>query len=138
MVGLQEITMASIKAIEARLDVANVARSAVFYADMLDFDIGTLWPDDSPRFAILRRDGLRLQLSMRESTPVPVSHPACTLWLDVAGVRELYSTLEGRVSIEWGPDVYFYRRREFAFKDPDGHLVILSEVTDDPPTCEEA
>ena len=37
---------------------------------------------------------------------------------------------------EWGPEVYFYHRREFAFRDPDGHWVILSEVTDDPPTCE--
>ena len=130
--------MPSIKAIEARLDVANVAHSAAFYADMLGFGIGTLWPDDSPQFAILSRDGLRLQLSRRQDTSVPVSHPACTLWFDVAGVRDLHSTLKEKVSIEWGPEVYSYRRREFAFKDPDGHLVILSEVTDDPPTCEEA
>jgi hypothetical protein len=127
--------MPSIRAIEARLAVANVTGSAAFYADMLGFAIQTLWPDDSPQFAILSRDGLRLQLSRREGTSVP--HPACTLWLDVAGVCDLYSTLQDKVSIEWGPDVYFYRRREFAFRDPDGHLVILSELTDDPPTGEE-
>ena len=98
---------------------------------------GRLSPDDSPEFAILSRDGLRLQLSRRAGASVPVLPPACTLWLDVAGVRDLHSALREKVSIEWGPEVYLYRRREFAFRDPDGHLVILSELTDDPPTCEE-
>jgi aminoglycoside 6'-N-acetyltransferase len=93
-------------------------------------------PDDSPHFAILSRDGLRLQLGRREDLSVPTSHHAGTLWLDVAGLGDLYSTVEGKVNIEWGPEVYSYHRREFAFKDPDGHLVILSEVTTDPPTCE--
>jgi len=129
--------MPSIKAIEVRLDVANVTRSADFYADMLGFEVGTLWPDDSPQFAILTRDGLRLQLGRREDTSIPASHPAGSLWLDVAGIGDLHSTIKEKVNIEWGPEVYFYHRREFAFRDPDGHLVILSEVTDDPPTCEE-
>jgi len=30
--------------------------------------------------------------------------------------------------------VYAYGRREFAIRDPDGNLVILSEATDDPVT----
>ena len=63
--------MPSIKAIEARLDVADVARSAGFYAVMLGFDIGTLSPEDSPQFAILSRDGLRLQLSRRRAKRLP-------------------------------------------------------------------
>ena len=70
-----------------------VVRSAGFYADMLGFDIGTLSPDDSPQFAILSREGRRLQLSRRAGTPVPASPPACTLWLDVAGVRDLHAAL---------------------------------------------
>ena len=67
--------MPSIKTIEARLDVANVVQSAALYADVLGFDIRTLWPEDSPQVAILNRDGQRLQLSRREGTSVPVSHP---------------------------------------------------------------
>jgi len=45
--------------------------------------------------------------------------------------------LKGRVTVEWGPEVYFYQRREFAFRDPDGHLIIISEETDDPVTAAE-
>ena len=120
-----------------RLELEDVTRSAAFYADVLEFNIGTVWPDDSPKFAILNRDGLRLQLGRRENPSIPTSSHACTLWADVAGVAGLYSKIRDEANIEWGPEVYFYQRREFAFRDPDGHLVILSEVTDDPPTCEE-
>jgi len=128
--------MSSIKAIEVRLDVEDVPRSAGFYANMLGFEIDTMWPDDAPQFAILRHDGLRLQLGRSASDPRSAQRAPCTLWLDVAGIGELYAALQEKVRIEWGPEVYFYHRREFAFRDPDGHWVILSEVTDDPPTCE--
>ena len=130
--------MPSIKAIEVRLDVASVARSAEFYADTLGFEVGTLWPSESPQFAILTRDGVRLQLGNREKNSVTApSHPPCTLCLDVSGINDLHSAIRDKVNIEWGPEVYFYHRREFAFRDPDGHLVILSEVTADAPTCKE-
>jgi catechol 2,3-dioxygenase-like lactoylglutathione lyase family enzyme len=130
--------MPSIKAIEVRLDVASVARSAEFYASILGFEVGTLWPHDSPQFAILSRDGLRLQLGRRAQTSgTGASHPLCSLWLDVSGVGDLHSTIKDKVNIEWGPEVYFYHRRECAFRDPDGHLVILSELTPDAPTCKD-
>ena len=128
--------MSSIKAIEVRLAVADVPRSADFYANTLGFEVGTLWPDNSPQFAILRRDNVRLQLSRSEDNAVSAQRPACTLWIDVAEISDLHSAIKETVSVEWGPEVYFYGRREFAFRDPDGYLVILSEVTSDPPTCE--
>ena len=89
-----------------------------------------------PQFAILSRDGLRLQLGRSASDPRSAQRAPCTLWLDVAAIGGLYAALQEKVRIEWGPEVYFYHRREFAFRDPDGHWVILSEVTDDPSTCE--
>ena len=130
--------MSTIKAIEVRLDVEDVSRSAGFYAHALGFEIDTMWPDAAPQFAIRRRDGLRLQLGSSSSDTRVAQRAPCTLWLDVAAIGELYVALQDKVRIEWGPEVYFYHRREFAFRDPDGHLVILSEVTDDSPTCEEA
>ena len=116
--------------------MADVARSARFFASTLGFEIGTLWPEQAPEFAILGRDGLRLQLGRSETTE-PRSQASCTLWLDVDEVAELHSKIKEQISIEWGPEVYFYGRREFGFRDPDGNLVILSEVTSDPPTCEQ-
>jgi catechol 2,3-dioxygenase-like lactoylglutathione lyase family enzyme len=125
--------MATIKAIEARLPVTDVKRSAAFYSDVLGLDVGTLWPDDLPEFAILSRDGLRLQLGLSESSGVG----SCTLCFDVWDATALHSRIKEKVEIEWGPEVYFYHRRQFAFRDPDGHTVIVSEVTTDPVTCPE-
>ena len=123
--------MTTLKAIEARLGVADVKRSAEFYSHLLGFSVGVLWPQAAPEFAILHRDGLRLQLGKRGADDASSS----TICLDVAGALDLHATLKDKVTIDWGPEVYFYGRREFAFKDPDGHGIIVSEVTDDPMTC---
>jgi uncharacterized glyoxalase superfamily protein PhnB len=117
--------MPEIKAIEARLSVADVRRSADFYADVLGFQIGTLWPEADPKFAILNRDGLRLQLAQGDG---PVG---CTLCFDVSDASTFHSSIREKVDVEWGPEVYFYHRREFGFRDPDGHMIIVSESTAD-------
>jgi hypothetical protein len=126
----------TIKSIEARLDVADVTRSARLYAATLGLEVGTVWPEESPQFAILGRDGVRLQLGRSESASTVAVSPTSTLWLDVEGVEEWHSRISRDVRIEWGPEVYWYGRREFGFRDPDHHLIVLSEVTGDPPTCE--
>jgi hypothetical protein len=123
----------TINAIEARLPVADVRASAMFYSDLLGLDIGTLWPEESPEFAILSRDGLRLQLALSEASKIG----SCTLCFDVSDALSLHSKIKEKVKIEWGPEVYFYHRREFAFQDPSGHTVIVSEVTNDPVTSAE-
>ena len=58
--------MPSVNSIEARLEVADVGRSAEFYVEVLGFEIGTLWPADSPQFGTLSRDGVRFQLGKSE------------------------------------------------------------------------
>ncbi len=125
--------MPTIRAIEPRLNVADLKRSVAFYADVLGFNIGLLWPEDSPQFAILNRDGSRLQLVGGGSS----SESSCALSFDVSGATDFYSSIKDKVSVEWGPEVYFYHRREFGFRDPDGHMIIVSELTDDPVTDSE-
>jgi Glyoxalase/Bleomycin resistance protein/Dioxygenase superfamily len=124
--------MPSIKAVEARLHVADIARSASFYATTLGFQIGTSWPEQSPEFAILNKDTVRLQLAKISSESASPQIQGSTLWLDVADISGLHASIKRKVSVEWGPEIYAYGRSEFAFKDPDGHLVILSEVANDP------
>ena len=126
--------MTTIKAIEARLAVTDVRASATFYSEVFGLDVGTLWPDDVPEFAILSRNGVRLQLGLGDGA----SLGSCTLCFDVADAMSVHAMIKNRVTIDWGPEVYFYHRREFAFRDPDGHTIIVSEVTNDPVTCHEA
>ena len=125
--------MTTIKAIETRLAVSDVRASAAFYSEVLGLEVGVLWPEERPEFAILSRDGLRLQLGLSERSEIG----SCTLCFDVSDAMSMHSRIKDKVAIEWGPEVYFYHRREFAFRDPDGHAIIVSEVTSDPVTCSE-
>lgn len=126
--------MPRIKAIEARLPISDVVRSTTFFSNALGFQVETLWPQQNPEFAILSRDGLRLQLGRNEGGDADLRSSG-TLWLDVEELAALHGTVRHQAQIEWGPEVYSYGRREFGFRGPDGNWVILSERTNDPPTC---
>jgi hypothetical protein len=79
----------------------------------------------------------RLHIGGIDTVKAPTNRPTVTLYFDVSDARSLHETLRDNVPIEWGPDVFFYHRREFALRDPDGHLIIISEETDDPVTSVE-
>jgi catechol 2,3-dioxygenase-like lactoylglutathione lyase family enzyme len=123
--------------ISPRLHIADYTRAVAFYRDVLGFTVDAVFPEENPQFALLSRDGVGLQIGGPEAKKSPPDPPTVTLYLDVDDARALHEELKDKVSIEWGPDVFFYQRREFAFRDPDGHLIIVSEETDDAPTVSE-
>ncbi|HEY7287271.1 MAG TPA: VOC family protein [Vicinamibacterales bacterium] len=129
--------MARFNHLEPRLHVADFTRSVAFYRDVLGFSVEATFPEDDPSFAILSRDGVGLQIGGIDARKSREERPTCTLYFDVTDALGLHEQLKSRIPIEWGPEVYFYHRREFAIRDPDGHLVILSEETDDPVTATE-
>jgi catechol 2,3-dioxygenase-like lactoylglutathione lyase family enzyme len=122
--------MKTMKAVTPRLKTTDLTRAIAFYGDILGMKPAVLWPKGRPTFCIVERDGVRIGFN-QSSSASPID-----LDLEVEGVLAWHETLKGRVSIEWGPEVFSYGRREFAFRDPDGNLVILAEPTNDPPTCE--
>ena len=116
-----------------RLHVADFNRSVAFYRDVLGFSVDATFPEDGPSFALMSRDGAGLQIGGTEATKAASDRPTVTLYLDVDDALALHAELQRTATIEWGPLVYFYQRREFALRDPDGHLIIVSEATNDPP-----
>lgn len=128
--------MPHLLSISPRLHVADFARSVAFYRDVLGFDVEATFPEHDPTFALLLRDGVGLQIGGPAAVKRDDERPTVTLYLDVEDARAWHARLKDRVTIEWGPKVFFYRRREFAFRDPDRHLIIVSEETDDPQTAE--
>jgi catechol 2,3-dioxygenase-like lactoylglutathione lyase family enzyme len=126
--------MARFHSLEPRLHVADFDKSLAFYRDVLGFQVLTTFPEAEPSFAIVSRDGVGLQLGGIDGTRAPDQPSTATLYFDVTDAAGLHDALKGSVTIEWGPDVFFYHRREFAFRDPDGNLIVMSEETDDPVT----
>jgi hypothetical protein len=86
-----------------------VERSAAFFANTPGFEIGTLWPQQKPEFAILNRDGLRLQLG-KDGREGSGPNAVVTLWLDVEELAALHAHVRDYTTIEWGPEVYSYGR----------------------------
>jgi len=118
--------------IETRLPVSSLKASWRFYCELLTFRLSDGEPNEKDTFVILERDGVRLQLVLADE-----DHPfgRMTIWLGVEDAAAEHERLKSRTAIEWGPEVYWYGCREFAVLDPDGHRVIFSSPTDEPPTC---
>jgi catechol 2,3-dioxygenase-like lactoylglutathione lyase family enzyme len=119
-----------------RLPVTDLQTAITFYKDLLGFHVGSLWPEHEPSFALLDRDDVCIQFSVVDpSKDEAIGHG--TLSFEVDDARAVHADLEGRATIEWGPEVYWYGRREFAIRDPSGYLIIFSEATTDPATCQD-
>ena len=120
-----------------RLPARLFAKTVAFYQEVLGFEISVAWPSDNPSFVILRREGASIGFSaVDDGADGPTHHPV-ELYFRVRDVRATHSQLKDNVAVEWGPEVYSYGCREFAVRDPEGHLLIFSEPTNDPPTTEE-
>lgn len=116
-----------------RLPVNDLRGTIAFYTERLGFGVDVLWPDQRPTFVILCRDSTTLGFfELAEGRPGPIGY--AELYIEVDDAAALHRSLADRVSMEWGPEVYSYGRREFAVRDPDGYLVIFTESTNEAPT----
>lgn len=114
----------------------DLHRTMEFYTRQLGFTVEVLWPDERPTFAILCRDEASLGFfESSDHRPNSIGH--AEFYIQVTDAPGLYDSLKDQIPIEWGPEVYSYGRREFALRDPDGYLIIFTELTDEPPTTDE-
>jgi catechol 2,3-dioxygenase-like lactoylglutathione lyase family enzyme len=117
-----------------RLPVTDLQQTIAFYTRIIGFTVGGRWPENAPNFVLLDRDNVCIQFYVADASRGEAVGNG-TLSFDVGDVTETHRSLAGRATIEWGPEVYWYGRREFAIRDPNGYLIIFSEQTTDPPTC---
>ena len=120
--------------VSPRLPVLDLHRAARFYVDVLGFEAGDPWPEDNPSFIIVQRGNVSLQF-VQAKVGEAVGNIAISINVDDAAV--ICDAVKRRVAIEWGPEVYWYGRREFSFRDPDGYALIISAETNDPVECED-
>jgi catechol 2,3-dioxygenase-like lactoylglutathione lyase family enzyme len=126
------------RAVTPMLKTKDIAATVRFYTETLGFSVATLWPAEQPTFCILERDAVRMSFLVDndghyQDTPCLTGQ----IYIDVQDVKAWYAQVEGKVEILWGPEVYFYGRREFAIRDVNGYTITFSEETSDPPTCPE-
>ncbi|MFQ5709724.1 MAG: glyoxalase superfamily protein [bacterium] len=118
------------------LKTDDIQATVDFYTKVLGFTIDTLWPEDQPTLCILDRGNVHLMFSTDADWDAPGANPTMTgqLVFDVNDVSKLHKSLEGKVKVLWGPQVYEYGRREFSIMDPNGYRLVFSEPTQEPAT----
>ena len=98
--------------VSPRLPVLDLNRAARFYVDVLGFEAGDPWPEDNPTFVLVQRGHVILQF-VQAGVGEPVGN--VTISINVDDALAIYEAVKDRVAIEWGPEVYWYGRREFSF-----------------------
>jgi len=117
------------------LIVSNVERSLAFYRDVLGFSVTATVPEFAPfAFAFMTRGDITVFLNAPEAAiaeyPAFKDRPiggTLTLFFEVAGVRDAYAALDGKVKVVMPLEVKWYGMTEFAFEDPDGYLITFAE-----------
>lgn len=128
-----------LKNLTPNLIVSNVERSIAFYRDILGFSVTATVPDASPYvFAIVQSGPVQIYLNAPE--PAMAEYPAfrdrplggtLTLFVEVAGVRQVHDALQDAVTIVMPLERKWYGVIEFAFEDPDGYLITFAERDED-------
>ncbi len=139
------------------LAARDLHRTLAFYRDVLDFECELLFPDPPrpPSLLVLRKDEATIMFESGLWHDLNGGVPLLTgaLRFDLAkvpgfGIGDLLTggkrestvmAVHNKVKaagapVLWGPEVYFYGRREFSCTDPDGYTLIFSEETDEPAT----
>ncbi len=113
--------------------VADVGATMLWYQEELGFN-GDPFPQFAPYvFAILRRDGIEIMLQRVEAYQKPdiYARRGGGVWdayFRMAGVRELYDSVRERVTIIQPLRQQPYDAWEFEIEDPNGYVLVFSEV----------
>ena len=67
--------MPRFNSLEPRLHIADFAKSVAFYRDRLGFEVLSTFPEDTPSFALLSRDGVGLQIGGIDTAKRPANPP---------------------------------------------------------------
>lgn len=119
--------------VTAVLAVADVQRSATFYANSFGFDVAP-FPQHPPyQFALLSRGGAELMVRAAPDPSVARATDGWALYVRLSGgrIRELHAKLAASCEVVRPLRRMPYRDVEFEVRDPDGHIVVVSEWLDD-------
>ena len=112
-----------------------------FYTEGLGFEVIDRM-DDVGRsgWASLHRDGTRIMLASPTYLPRGVSFdgrfPQSLYYIYVRNVAELRASIRAKGVTASEISTRFYGMKEFEVVDPEGHVLVFGEDTDEPPTPE--
>ena len=118
------------------LVVADVARSIVFYRDVLGFALTRTVPDEGP-FVFASLESGPVEIFLNAMDAAAAEYPAfkgrpiggtLTQFITLTGIRQMHDALAGRVTTVMPLEKKWYGVTEFAISDPDGYLITFAEI----------
>lgn len=118
------------------LVVADVARSIVFYRDVLGLTLTRTVPDEGP-FVFASLESGPVEIFLNAMDAAAAEYPAfkgrpiggtLTQFITVTGIRQMHDALAGRVTTVMPLEKKWYGVTEFAISDPDGYLITFAEI----------
>ena len=125
--------MSRLLGIAPRFLVADIGRAAAYYRDVLGFTIDRMW-GDPPTFCMPHRDGLTVMLG--PSVPGAAVQPNgrdgeswdAYVWVEDADALHAEFAARGAAIVHPPVDREYYGNREFAVRDPDGHIIAFAHT----------
>ena len=118
------MTRARFQEVHPVLPVRGVAKAVAFYTERLGFRLEFQDSPDTPRYAGVERDGVRLHLQWHDPVDYPgVENQNLGLRFLIEDVDDLFAEYRDKGVFHAGTDLRDtpWGTREFAFYDPDGN-----------------
>ena len=115
--------------------VADVGATISWYQDELGF-ISHPFPKKPPYvFASVCRDGIEIMFQLLREYEKPDLHRlrdggVWDAYIRMEGVKEFYEAIKDKVKIKMSLRQQPYRDWEFEVKDPNGYILVFSELID--------
>ena len=107
------------------LPVNEIEPSLRFYVDLLGFTCTFTW-EDPVSYAVLKRDGVSIHLSLQDQPVQVAESTSCYVFChDVEALSEEFKA-KG-IAFHEPLNTTDYRMKEFAVKDPEGHKVCFGQ-----------
>jgi uncharacterized glyoxalase superfamily protein PhnB len=116
--------------------VADVAKTLRWYEEYLGFTGHPFPPDGPPAFGVMVRDRIEIMLQRIEDYQKPDLYDlrggggVWDAYIRMKDVKEFYEKVKDRVEIVRRLEKQFYGDWEFEVKDPNGYVLVFSELTE--------
>ena len=116
--------------------VADVGETMRWYQKELDFEVHPFPANEPHVFCVLVRDQIEIMLQRLEDFQKPdlYTHRDGGVWdayIRMRGVKELYESIKDQVDILRPLEKQFYGDWEFEVKDPNGYVLVFSELIEE-------
>lgn len=128
--------MLRLNTIAPTFQVSDVESTARWYCDALGFTLSGHFPDDEPyAWASLQKDGVEIMLQRIAGYQKPdISHlrpeGIWNAYIRMEGVKSYYEKVRQKTEIKMPLRKQGYGDWEFEIKDPNGYVLVFSELID--------